>query len=161
MREEKIRVLLADGLPRYEFRYLKQLLERDKSIELSTLLQDADLEYAQEDRTAIQHFPVKREDLARFDVLILGDVSPALLGPAVMESVRDFVREKGGSVVFIAGPQSNPLAFGGTPLEMLLRSATATKMATRGSLWPCEWLLDTCGMLPGSRELNMAWTARK
>lgn len=125
VREEKIRVLLADGLPRYEFRYLKQLLERDKSIELSTLLLDADLEYAQEDRTAIQHFPVKREDLARFDVLILGDVSPALLGPAVMESVRDFVREKGGSVVFIAGPQSNPLAYGGTPLEVLLPFAVA------------------------------------
>ena len=125
VREEKIRVLLADGLPRYEFRYLKQLLERDKSIELSTLLQDADLEYAQEDRTAIQHFPVKREDLARFDVLILGDVSPTLLGPAVMESVRDFVREKGGSVVFIAGPQSNPLAFGATPLEVLLPFSVA------------------------------------
>ena len=142
VREEKIRVLLADGLPRYEFRYLKQLLERDKSIELSTLLLDADLEYAQEDRTAIQHFPVKREDLARFDVLILGDVSPALLGPAVMESVRDFVREKGGSVVFIAGPQSNPLAFGGTPLEVLLPFAVAdvkppaTEVAASDSFHP-------------------------
>ncbi len=125
VREEKIRVLLADGLPRYEFRFLKQLLERDKSIELSTLLQDADLEYAQEDRTAIQHFPVKREDLAKFDVLVLGDLSPALLGPAVMENVRDFVREKGRSVVFIAGPQSNPVALGGTPLEVLLPFATA------------------------------------
>ncbi|MEK6261196.1 MAG: vWA domain-containing protein [Planctomycetota bacterium] len=125
VREEKIRVLLADGLPRYEFRYLKQLLERDKSIELSTLLQDADLEYAQEDRTAIQHFPVKREDLAKFDVLVLGDLSPTLLGPAVMENVRDFVREKGGSVVFIAGPQSNPVEFGGTPLEVLLPFAAA------------------------------------
>ena len=125
VREEKIRVLLADGLPRYEFRFLKQLLERDKSIELSTLLQDADLEYAQEDRTAIQHFPVKREDLAKFDVLVLGDLSPALLGPAVMENVRDFVREKGGSVVFIAGPQSNPVEFGGTPLEVLLPFAVA------------------------------------
>jgi hypothetical protein len=125
VREEKIRVLLADGLPRYEFRYLKQLLERDKSIELSTLLQDADLEYAHEDRTAIQYFPVKREDLAKFDVLVLGDLSPALLGPAVMENVRDFVRVKGGSVVFIAGPQFNPVAFGGTPLEVLLPFAVA------------------------------------
>ena len=142
VREEKIRVLLADGLPRYEFRYLKQLLERDKSIELSTLLQDADLEYAQEDKTAIQNFPVKREDLARFDVLVLGDLSPTLLGPAVMENVRDFVREKGGSVIFIAGSQSNPLAFGGTPLEMLLPFAVAdikpiaTEVATSDSFHP-------------------------
>lgn len=125
VREEKIRVLLADGLPRYEFRFLKQLFERDKSIELSTLLQDADLEYAQEDRTAIQHFPVKGEDLAKFDVLVLGDLSPALLGPAVMENVGDFVRERGGSVAFIAGAQFNPIAFGGTPLEVLLPFSAA------------------------------------
>ncbi len=120
IREEKIRVLLVDGVPRYEFRFLKQLLERDKSVELSTLLQDADLEYTQEDRTAIPHFPVKKEDLARFDILILGDVDPIQLGSSVLENVREFVREKGGSVILIAGTQFNPLAFAGTPLESLL-----------------------------------------
>jgi hypothetical protein len=120
VREEKIRVLLADSAPRYEFRYLKQLFERDKSTELSTLLQDADLEYSQEDRTALQHFPVKKEDLAKFDVIIFGDLSPAVLGPAVLENIRDFVREKGGSIAFIAGPQANPSAMVGTPLESLL-----------------------------------------
>lgn len=122
IREDKIRVLLADGSPRYEFRFLKQLLERDRSIELSTLLQDADVEYSMEDKTAISHFPVKRDELARFDVLIIGDLAPAQsqLGNSVLENVREFVREKGGSVVFIAGPQSNPMSFAGTPLESLL-----------------------------------------
>ncbi len=120
VRGDKIRVLLADGLPRYEFRFLKQLFERDKSIELSTLLQDADLEYAQEDRTAIPHFPVKKEDLARFDVLVLGDLAPTKLGNAVLENVREFVRVKGGSLVMIAGTRYNPVAFAGTPLENLL-----------------------------------------
>lgn len=120
VREEKIRVLLVDGVPRYEFRYLKQLLERDKSTELSTLLQDADLEYSQEDRTALEHFPVKKEDLAKYDVVIFGDLMPGQMGPSVLENVRDFVREKGGSVVFIAGPQANPVAMNGTPLEALL-----------------------------------------
>lgn len=120
VREEKIRVLLADGGPRYEFRFLKQLLERDKSIELSSLLQEADLEYAQEDRTAIAHFPVKKEDLAKFDVLILGDISPTQLGTSPMENVREFVRDQGGSLILIAGPQHNPVSFAGTPLENLL-----------------------------------------
>jgi hypothetical protein len=120
VREEKIRVLLVDGVPRYEFRYLKQLFERDKSTELSTLLQDADLEYSQEDRTALEHFPVKKEDLAKFDVIIFGDLNPGVLGPSVLENLRDFVREKGGSIVFIAGPQANPAAFNGTPLEAVL-----------------------------------------
>ena len=120
VREDKIRVLLADGAPRYEFRFLKQLLDRDKSIELSTLLQEADLEYAQEDRTAISHFPVKKEDLSRFDVLILGDLDPTRIGNSALENVREIVDGKGGSVVMIAGSQFNPRAFAGTPLENLL-----------------------------------------
>lgn len=120
VREEKIRILLVDSEPRYEFRYLKQLFERDKSTELSTVLQKADLEYSQEDRTALQHFPIKKEDLAKFDVIIVGDLDPGDLGPSVLENVRDFVREKGGSVVFIAGAHSNPLALNNTPMESLL-----------------------------------------
>ncbi len=119
IREEKIRVLLADSGPRYEFRFLKQLLERDKSIELSTLMQESDLEYAQEDRTAIARFPVKKEDLAKYDVLVLGDLAPDQLGSAALENISEFVREKGGGVVMIAGTQFNPLAFGGTPLESI------------------------------------------
>ena len=120
VRDEKIRVLLTDAVPRYEFRYLKQLLERDKSIELSTLLQDADVEYAQEDRTAIQTFPLKHAELSRFDVVIVGDISPVLLGSVAMQNLCDFVREKGGSVAFIAGSTANPQEFAGTPLEILL-----------------------------------------
>jgi hypothetical protein len=120
IREEKIRVLLADSGPRYEFRFLKQLFERDKSIELSTLIQEADIEYAQEDRTAIPRFPVKKEELAKYDVLVLGDLVPDLLGNAALENIGEFVREKGGGVVMIAGTQFNPLAYSGTPLENIL-----------------------------------------
>ncbi len=46
VRKTQIRVLLVQAYPNYEFRYLKNLLERDSTIELKTLLQDADPEYA-------------------------------------------------------------------------------------------------------------------
>jgi len=120
VRQEKIRVLLADSAPRYEFRYVKHLLERDKTIELHTVLQDADLGYAQEDMTALAHFPVKREELLRYDVVILGDVNPEYLSSSVFENLRDFVRESGGGLVMVAGPLHNPLSYRGTPLEVLL-----------------------------------------
>lgn len=119
VREEKIRVLLADGLPRYEYRALKHLLERDKSIQLSVVLQDADLEYPQEDRVALPHLPVQREELLQYDVIILGDLDPGQLSPALQENLREFVREKGGGLILIAGPRHNPRQFQGTPLESL------------------------------------------
>ncbi len=120
VRAEKIRVLLADRTPRWEFRYLKSLLERDPTISLQTLLQEAGAEYASEDQTALAHFPLNKDDLFRYDVLILGDLDPSLLGGPTLTSIRSFVRESGGGVLFIAGPEFNPLAYRGTPLGDLV-----------------------------------------
>ncbi|HUQ68443.1 MAG TPA: hypothetical protein VM165_02905, partial [Planctomycetaceae bacterium] len=120
VRDEKLKVLLVESAPRYEFRYLKQWLERDKSIALQTLLIDADPEYAREDRTAIAYFPVQREELSKYDVVILGDVSPAQLGSTAADWLAAFVREQGGGLLLIAGVRHNPQTFAGTALEALL-----------------------------------------
>lgn len=79
VRDEKIRVLLVDNLPRWEYRELKALFEREKTVDLKTVLQDSDGEYAQEDLFALPHFPVTRDELFQYDVLILGDVNPSYL----------------------------------------------------------------------------------
>ncbi len=122
VREGRLKVLLADGLPRWEFRELKNLLEREPTIELHTLLQEADLEFALQDETAkpLQgRFPLSREALSAYDVLLLGDLNPGAFSPGVLEHVREFVRD-GGGVLVMAGPQFMPLAFRGTPIETLL-----------------------------------------
>ena len=120
VRKEKIRVLLADNTPRYEFRYLKHLLEREKTVELSTVLQDADPEYSAEDQTAKPHFPVLKSELLQYDVVLLGDLGLEYLSPVVLDNLRDFVKDQGGGLLFIAGPRSNPLGYKGTPLADLL-----------------------------------------
>lgn len=108
VRDDKIRVLLAQGYPNYEFRFLKTLLERDQSVQLSTYLQDADPEYAEQDKTALRSFPVNRDELMTYDVVIIGDLDPRLLPQSVWQNVRAFVSEKGGGAVFIAGPKFLP-----------------------------------------------------
>lgn len=120
VRDEKIRVLLVDYLPRWEFRELKALLEREKTIELKTVLQDSDPEYSQEDLYALSHFPVTKEELFQYDVLIFGDVNPTYLSSSVLENLREFVRDRGRGLLAIAGPLHNPVTYRGTPLESLL-----------------------------------------
>ena len=122
VREGKLKILLADGLPRWEFRELKNLLEREPTIELHTLLQEADLEFALQDETAkpLQgRFPLTREALSVYDVLLLGDLNPGAFSPGVLEHVREFVRD-GGGLLLMAGSEHMPLGFRGTPLETLL-----------------------------------------
>jgi len=120
VRKEKIRVLLADSLPRYEFRFLKTLLEREKTVELKTVLQDADADYAREDRTALSHFPVNAEDLFNYDVILFGDMDPAFLTERTQQDLLEFVSQQSGGLLMIAGTQFNPIAYRGTPLEELL-----------------------------------------
>jgi hypothetical protein len=122
VRRYKVRVLLAQSYPNFEFRYLRNMLQRDQTIELNTVLQEADLEYAEQDKAALKTFPVERARLFSFDVIILGDVNPALLSPAILQSLGEFVDQpgKGGALVFLAGPKYMPQAFRDTPLARLM-----------------------------------------
>ncbi len=79
VRKEQIRVLFVQSYPNFEFRYLKEMLHRDSTIELKTVLQEADLQYAETDKTALRVFPERKEDLFEYDVILFGDVDPAFL----------------------------------------------------------------------------------
>ena len=115
VRDDKIRVLLAQGYPNYEFRFLKTLLERDRTIELSTYLQDADPDYVEQDKTALRSFPVDRAELFEYDVVVIGDVDPRLLPRSVWQNIRAFVAEKGGGAAFLAGPRFFPWLYQDNP----------------------------------------------
>ncbi len=128
VRQEQIRVLLVQAEPSYEYRYLRNLLGREPSIQLATVLQTADPEHAEQDAAALRSFPVRRDELFQYDVIILGDVDPALLTPAMLRNLVDFVDQpgKGGALVCIAGPKFMPLAFRDTPLARLLPMELST-----------------------------------
>jgi len=127
---EKIRVLYVDGYPRYEYRFLKELLKRsDANIDVQVFLLSATPDFTQETTKGLE--PLKsvptgrKELLENYDVVILGDVNPYSISPdparceEFMASVREFV-ERGGGLVFIAGEHDNPLDYVGTPLGELL-----------------------------------------
>jgi hypothetical protein len=124
VREEKFRVLLVQAYPNYEFRYLKELLKRDSTVQLDYVLQDADVDFSEVDKQgrpmALATFPLRREDLFAYDVVIFGDVNPSLLGAAALQNLADFVTEKGGGLVLIAGPMFMPAQFAGTALAPLI-----------------------------------------
>ncbi len=122
VRKEKIRVLLVQAYPSFEFRYLRNMLQRDEMITLHTVLQEADSEHAEQDASALRVFPLRREELFAYDVVIFGDVNPALLSAAALQNLADFVDQpaKGGALVLIAGPAFMPAAYRQTPLGRLL-----------------------------------------
>ncbi len=126
--DEKIRVLLVQAYPNFEFRYLWNMLTRaETSVELHAVLQQADPELLKHDAELesgepfLRPFPLRKEDLFSYDVIILGDVQPALISESMLEGIAEFVDRpgQGRAVVFIAGPQFMPAAYRDTPLARL------------------------------------------
>jgi hypothetical protein len=52
--------------------------------------------------------------------VIIGDADPGFLSQSQMRNLSEFVVDKGGGILFIAGESFNPLGYRGTPLETLL-----------------------------------------
>lgn len=120
--DDELRVLYCEGYPRYEYRYLKNALLRERTIRLSVLLIEADERFVQEGADPIRRFPESPEELNRFDVVIFGDVDPrgGWLSIAQMKMLLDFVGNEGGGFALIAGERAAPHRFLGTPLEKLV-----------------------------------------
>src|SRR6185437_12303181 len=90
---------------------------------LKVLLLDADPDFARQDRTALSEFP-SRAELNAFDVVILGDVDPqSKFDPKMSEHLKDladFVRERGGGLLMIAGERYATFAYKDSPLKDIL-----------------------------------------
>ncbi|MCO6438393.1 MAG: hypothetical protein J5J06_14975 [Phycisphaerae bacterium] len=121
-RDERLRILFVDAYPRFEYRYLKNALLREKSMELSVLLLDADRDFVQEGSERIRRFPDSPEELHQYNVVLFGDVDPRAgwLSAAQMDMLLDYVGHVGGGFGLIAGERSAPQRFVGTPLERLI-----------------------------------------
>ncbi len=151
--DDKLRVLYIEGLPRWDFRFLKNAMRRDHGLggwglrggivagtaaggtgtndsastplaakkEAGTDQPDLVLE------TEIRRLPEKErdvlpatlDDLARYHVVILGDVSPSILNTSFIERLSEAVRERGLGLIVAAGPQSMPHRYSDRLLDLL------------------------------------------
>ncbi len=118
--DRPLRVLLADGYPRWEFRYLKNLLLRESSIASSSLLLATGRRHIQEGDVLIPRMPTSPGEWQDFDVIVLGDLRAELLSEDQQTQLRDLVAERGAGLLWIAGPGATPQSWRGTPLEPLL-----------------------------------------
>jgi uncharacterized membrane protein len=125
--DAKVSVLYVDGYPRWEYRYLKNEMIRDRSMEISCLLASADASFLQEGtkplpssaRTASGHFPDTLTELMEYDCIVIGDVDPRYFSDQQLQLISDFV-SRGGGFYMIAGPLHAPQQYRNTAIEPLL-----------------------------------------
>ncbi len=118
--DARINVLYVDGYPRWEYRYLKNEMIREKTVVISCLLTSADPSFAQEGDRPIRRFPESMDEIMQYDVVLFGDVDPRQFTDGQLQLVADFVANKGGGFGMIAGPRWSPIGYRNTIVEAIL-----------------------------------------
>ena len=107
----KLRILMAEGTPYWDSKFLAQLLRRQANMELTEVYRVAQGRFFRiagsgtqsGPRTNEPVFPTDYEALADYDALIFGKGVEYFLGPEQVGAVHRFVRDHGGCVVFARG----------------------------------------------------------
>jgi len=106
---QKYRVLYFEGEPRWEYKFLRRAVGNDEDLGISTLLRVSPNKFYRQGIDNAEQlqdgFPTTRDELFTYDALIIGSVEAASLSGGQQEIIRDFVSERGGSLLMLAGPR--------------------------------------------------------
>jgi uncharacterized membrane protein len=101
-------VLYIEGEPRWDYKFMRRALDQDQGVRLVSLLRTSLNGYYRQgidDPAELQGgFPDDRATLYRYDALIIGSMPAAWFKPEQLQMIRDFVSERGGSLLMLAGP---------------------------------------------------------
>jgi len=113
IREEKLRVLVVESYPRWEYRYLRNALSRDPGVEVSCLLFHPGLSKGGGgNKDYIKQFPAGLDELSRYDVVFIGDVGAedGQLTPEQCRLLKGLVEHQASGLVFMPGWQGRQLS---------------------------------------------------
>ena len=116
---DKIKIMLADRISRWEFRYLDQLLVRDEHLDHEMILFDPRLRATGKLKDDAS-LPTTLEAWNEYDVAVIGDLTPDQMSIQSQEALVEYVKEKGGVAILIAGRGGMPHLFEDQPLATLL-----------------------------------------
>jgi hypothetical protein len=124
--DDATRILLVENMPRFEYRALLDLLGRSiepdqtsNRFSVDAILFSSDARLVAMDERVLASPPTRREQLFQYDVIVIGDVESRMLSGQFQQLLIEFVEQRGGGIVFIAGPLGMPTTFAGQPLEKL------------------------------------------
>ncbi|MBL68743.1 MAG: hypothetical protein CMO74_09905 [Verrucomicrobiales bacterium] len=122
---EEFKMLMVDGRPRWEQRYLYALFDRDERWKVRSVVADSSGRQGLGPRgNGPGQFPATREALFAHQLIIIGDVAPQMFHPEELQWIRDFVQFNGGGVIFIDGHMERLVNFRESPI---------------GPLFPVRW----------------------
>ena len=154
--DDQSHVMLIEGAPRWEFRFLNNAFERDDRVQLVSVVFDQPYLARLPNtffRRRLPWTPVGQDiddtPLAETDLLILGDLPPDGLSQATWKQIDQFVGEAGGTLVFLAGKQQ---------LASRARSPEIARLLPMTNLRPLDLSGQSSKLPPAERGFHLQLT---
>ncbi len=141
----KRKLLILDGRPRWESRYVRTLFERDPQWQVNAVIGDPANQNPWLRGGTPGAFPSDQQQLSEYDMIVFGDVPRQMLTEEEFQWIADFVAKRGGGILFLDGARRSLAGYGVSPLARLLPvtfpaaeadapdpSATALELTERG-----------------------------
>jgi hypothetical protein len=121
IRDETIKVLLVESVPRWEYRYLRNALDRDPGVDVACLLFHPSLGKTGSGHGYLPAFPATQEELSKFDVIFLGDVGidEGQLTLEQCKAIKGLIQNQASGLIFMPGMRGNQLSLAQSELEPL------------------------------------------
>ncbi len=121
IKREKLKVLVVESRPRWEYRFLRNALMRDPGVDCDVLLLHPGMERAK-GKGYVQAFPATRSEMSQYDVVFLGDVGiePGVLEEGHAEMLKGVVEQQASGLVFLPGSMGKQWTFKGSVLEEMM-----------------------------------------
>lgn len=157
---QKRRILIVDGRPRWETRYLRNMFERDEQWEVNAVVaggRGTESGFARGDK--LEQLPTEQAKLDAYDLIFFGEVPRNLWKGDELQWIREFVEKRGGAIVFIDGSRGYLADYKDTPIAPLFpvefgRGVGVRDGITRVALTERATQLAAFALSP-ERELNL------
>ena len=116
-----IKALIVDSFPRWEYRFLRNALDRDPGIDMKCVLFHPGIAPG-EGKGYLPGFPNTKDELASFDVVFLGDVGLGEneLSEEQCQNLDELIRLQASGLVFLPGRRGRQLTLTNSPISDLL-----------------------------------------
>ena len=121
--DPRIMLLYVEGTLRWEYRYLKRVIERDPNVRLLALVRLSERTFYQQGNITDLKLTGLPQDLAtlkKFNVIVIGDVPSSAFSAADMENIRTAVSEGAGFAMLGGYNSFADGGYAGTPIADVL-----------------------------------------
>lgn len=119
---QRRKMLIVEGRPRWEWRYVRNMFERDEQWEVNSVLSDG-IKLNRGDGPEL--FPDSRDALFAYDLIIFGELPSRMFTEKELEWLCDFVGDRAGGLIVIDGRRSKLSSYANRAI---------------GPLFPVKWL---------------------